>query len=71
MTKGAFICDSMQTILANWQLYIQQYVHSTQNAMARYWNANELSLKSISEDSNGNCSENEGESGQLDIPILK
>jgi hypothetical protein len=31
--------------------------------MARYWNANGLSLKSISEDSNGNSSENEGESG--------
>jgi hypothetical protein len=31
--------------------------------MACYWNENGLSLKSIGEDSNGNYSENEGESG--------
>ncbi len=56
-TKEAFIIDLVKIILANWQLYIWQYVQFAQNAMAHYQSANGLSLTSINESS----SESDGE----------
>ncbi len=47
----------MKIILANWQLYIWQYVQFAQNAMAHYQSANGVSLTSINESS----SESDGE----------
>ncbi len=48
----------MKTILANWQLYTQQYAQFTQNRSAI-----ELSSISINDSFNESSSESEGENG--------